>query len=105
MSKKQTSRGKSKKRSLASRKRVKDVSGASLDNVFQAKYEVSTGMKSNWETALPRKLRMMMHAAAGGPYRKAHREDAPRAVTSTTEKRVNADKPANADAARPTGSA
>ena len=105
MSKKQTSRGKSKKRSLSSRKRAKDVSGATLDHIFEAKHVVSASMKSNWETALPRKMRMMMHAAAGGPFRKAHREDLPRVIIPKADKRANAAKAAKADAASPAGSA
>ena len=77
------SRGKSKKQSLASRKREKDVSSALLENAFQPrKPEEHQPLKKGWESAVPRKMRILMRAAEGTSFRKAHREDVPRPAPS-----------------------
>mmetsp|Transcript_33255 Transcript_33255/g.54932 ORF Transcript_33255/g.54932 Transcript_33255/m.54932 type:complete len:181 (+) Transcript_33255:35-577(+) len=72
--------GKGKKRSLASRKREKNVDTAMLDHAFKHKPEDrlrAEPFKASWETAVPRKLRVLMQAAAGvAPPRS--REDIPR---------------------------
>ena len=93
-------RGKGKKRSLASRKREKDMSGAMLDNVYQSKPELTQTMKANWETALPRKMQIAMRAASGSGFRKAHREDLPREMRPNAKaaKRIKAEKAVKADA-------
>ena len=74
-------RSKGPKRSLAGRKREKDVSRALLENCFRP--EQVEFKKANWESAVPRKMQIIMnaaaHAAAGTPRRsKGPREDLPR---------------------------
>jgi hypothetical protein len=74
-------RQKGPKRSLNSRKREKDVSGAVLDNCFRP--EKVEFKKANWESAVPRKMQIIMgaaaHAAAGTSRQsKGPREDLPR---------------------------
>jgi hypothetical protein len=69
-----------KNRSLASRKREKNVSGAMLENVYQFDARQVEPFKASWETAVPRKMRLMMHAAkmaqeGGGQHAPRHRED------------------------------
>lgn len=69
-----------KNRSLASRKREKDVRGAMLENVYQFDARQVEPFKASWETAVPRKMRLMMHAAkmaqeGGGQHVPRHRED------------------------------
>ena len=91
-------RGKGKKRSLASRKREKDVSRALLDNVYQSKPELTHTLKANWETALPRKMQITMHAASASGFRKAHGEDLPREMKPNFKeaKRIKAERAAKA---------
>jgi len=73
--------GYGKSRSLASRKREKNVSGAMLENAYQFDKNKVEPFKASWETAIPRKMRQMMHhanlAKEGGPTerRTRHRED------------------------------
>jgi hypothetical protein len=79
-----------KSRSLASRKRHKDVSGAMFENTsYHAQASAISGEapKAGFETAVPRRVREMQRAMeqmadreAGKPstWRPAHREDLPR---------------------------
>ena len=71
-----------RKRSLASRKREKDFSGGLLETAYSAKNLVaSEPFQKKWETAVPRKMRMLMksmeHAESGGKF-KPWKADAPR---------------------------
>ena len=92
-------RGKSPKRSLGSRKREKDVSGALLENCFQPeKVEIK---KANWENAVPRKMQIMMRAAVGTPRQsKGPREDLPRDPSASKRSKAAraAEKAAKAEA-------
>eukprot|EP00967_Tisochrysis_lutea_P132653 scaffold231877_cov22-Tisochrysis_lutea.AAC.1 len=68
-----------KNRSLASRKREKNVSGATLESAFSHDPRQVEPYKASWETAVPRSMRLMMHAAkmAEGTHKRVsrHRED------------------------------
>ena len=80
-----------RKRSLASRKREKDFSGGLLETAYSAKNLVaSEPFQKKWETAVPRKMRMLMksmeHAESGGKF-KPWKADAPR------ERPLHAPKP------------
>tara|TARA_B100000795_G_scaffold229232_1_gene186229 strand:+ start:441 stop:980 length:540 start_codon:yes stop_codon:yes gene_type:complete len=97
-------RQKGPKRSLASRKREKDVSGALLENCFRP--EKVEFKKANWESAVPRKMQIIMgaaaRAAAGTPRQsKGPREDLPRDPSQSKRSKAAraAEKAAKAEAA------
>ena len=97
-------RSKGPKRSLNGRKREKDVSRALLENCFRP--EQVEFKKANWESAVPRKMQIIMnaaaHAAAGTPRRsKEPREDLPRDPSQSKRSKAAraAEKAAKATAA------
>ena len=97
-------RQKGPKRSLNSRKREKDVSGALLENCFRP--EKVEFKKANWESAVPRKMQILMGAAAraasGTPRQsKGPREDLPRDPSQSKRSKAAraAEKAAKAEAA------
>ena len=97
-------RSKGPKRSLNGRKREKDVSRALLENCFRP--EQVEFKKANWESAVPRKMQIIMnaaaHAAAGTSRRsKGPREDLPRDPSQSKRSKAAraAEKAAKATAA------
>uniref|UniRef100_A0A7S0JKY1 Uncharacterized protein n=1 Tax=Calcidiscus leptoporus TaxID=127549 RepID=A0A7S0JKY1_9EUKA len=72
---------KKRSRSLASRKRAKDMSAAMEDHVFTHEMKRAEPPKASWETALPRKLRTIMQwqqVERGEKPKPRQREDLPR---------------------------
>jgi len=75
--------GKKRSRSLASRKKAKDMSMATEEHVFKHDMKRAEPPKASWETALPRKLRAIMHwqqVERGEKPKPRPREDKPRPI-------------------------
>ena len=75
-----------KSRSLASRKREKNMSGALLENAYRVDTKDVVPFKASWDTQVPRKMRQMMHAVQL-VQQGASAERRPRHIEDTGERR------------------